>query len=70
MPTNFLLKIHRDTKVPVKKLEKYWDKAKALVDKKKYPEESAYYAVLTKVFENLTHFKRSPVKNKISVKLK
>lgn len=35
--------------------EAKWEKAKKAVDKSKYPEDDAYYAVVTKIFKNMMH---------------
>ena len=35
--------------------EAKWEKAKKAVDKSKYPENDAYYAVVTKIFKNMMH---------------
>src|SRR5574343_650007 len=41
--------------MPVSDAEKKWEEAKKAVDKSKYPEDDAYYAVVTKVFKNMMH---------------
>lgn len=41
--------------MPVSDAEKKWEEAKKAVDKSKYPEDDAYYAVVTKIFKNMMH---------------
>lgn len=40
--------------------EKKWEKAKSAVDKSKYPDDDAYWKLVTTVFKKMMHEELSP----------
>ena len=53
MPTGFVKKLADKKGMSVAEAEKKWEEAKSNVDKSKYPDDNAYYAVITKVFKSM-----------------
>jgi hypothetical protein len=52
MPANQLLALHKSTRVPLAKLEEYWEAAKLQADKKFGERDSHYWAYVSRITSN------------------
>jgi hypothetical protein len=52
MPTQYMQSIHDRYKIPIEKLEEYWEKAKRLAAKRVDSNAENYYAYVTGIFKN------------------
>ncbi len=60
MPTGFVKKLADKHGMSIGEAEKKWEEAKEAVDKSKYTDDNAYYAVVTTVFKKMMHERLIP----------
>ena len=56
MPTPMLLKISKKRKIPIKKVEEYWEKAKELAKDKFGEDHKAYWPYVTGIVKHMTGY--------------